>query len=104
MNKELSKNLERNSEVIARLSSDRDRVERPVKNWQGGNLAYRMMLELVVGMVLGIGVGYGIDSLFNTFPLFLVLFSLLGFGAGVRVMLQTAKQISKVNTLEEKTY
>jgi ATP synthase protein I len=32
---------------------------------------------------------------FHTMPLFLVIFALLGFGAGVRVMMGTAKDMAK---------
>ena len=49
--------------------------------------------ELVAGIVIGFGIGYGLDVLLGTLPLFLVLFVLLGFAAGVRVMLRSVKEI-----------
>ena len=55
--------------------------------------AWRMIIELVTGMGVGFGIGYGLDYVFGTLPLFLVIFCLLGFAAGVRVMIQTAQQI-----------
>jgi ATP synthase protein I len=60
-----------------------------------GEVAWRMVVELVTGMVLGLAIGFGLDVLFNTRPIFLVIFSLLGFGAGIRVMLGTARQMAK---------
>lgn len=57
--------------------------------------AWQMVIELVVGLVIGFGIGYGLDAVFGTLPIFLVLFILLGFAAGVRVMLGTAKQMQK---------
>jgi ATP synthase protein I len=54
-----------------------------------------MVVELVTGMVLGLAIGFGLDVLFGTRPIFLVIFSLLGFGAGIRVMLGTARQMAK---------
>ncbi len=57
------------------------------------HLAWRMVIELVAGIVIGFGVGYGLDVLFGTLPLFLVLFVLLGFAAGVRVMLRSVREI-----------
>lgn len=54
-------------------------------------VAWRMIIELVTGMGLGVGIGYGLDYVFSTLPIFLVIFSLLGFAAGVRVMIQTAR-------------
>lgn len=58
---------------------------------------WRMITELVTGIVMGVGIGYGLDSLFGTMPIFLVLFTLLGFAAGVRVMLGTAKEMQRQN-------
>ncbi|MEM8572368.1 MAG: AtpZ/AtpI family protein [Pseudomonadota bacterium] len=60
-----------------------------------GSLAWRMVTELVAGMLLGLSIGYGLDSLFGTLPVFLVLFCLLGFAAGVRTMIRTAEQVRK---------
>lgn len=56
-------------------------------------LAWRMVLELVIGLVIGFGIGMGLDRLFGTLPLFLVLFILLGFAAGVRTMMHTVKEV-----------
>ena len=58
-----------------------------------GSLAWRMVIELVAGMALGVGIGYGIDVLAGTLPAFLVVFALLGFAAGVRTMLRTAAEV-----------
>jgi len=59
------------------------------------NLAWRMVIELVAGLGIGFGIGYGLDSLFGTMPIFLVLFILLGFAAGVKTMLRTAAEVQK---------
>lgn len=60
-----------------------------------GEVAWRMVLELVTGMFLGLAIGYGLDVLFRTRPIFLVIFALLGFAAGIRTMLGTARQLNK---------
>lgn len=57
--------------------------------------AWRMVVELVTGMSVGFAIGYGLDSLFGTLPIFLVIFCLLGFAAGIRVMMQTANEAAK---------
>lgn len=54
---------------------------------------WRMVTELVAGLLIGFGIGWGLDAAFGTRPLFLVLFVLLGLAAGVRVMLRTAAEI-----------
>ena len=59
--------------------------------------AWRMVVELVTGMIVGFGIGYGLDYFLNTLPIFLVTFTLLGFAAGVRIMMQTAKELQRVN-------
>ena len=44
----------------------------------GGELAWRMVIEMVSGLGIGFGIGYGLDSLFGTIPIFLVLFHIAG--------------------------
>ena len=38
-----------------------------------GEVAWRMVIELVSGMFLGLAIGYGLDALFGTLPVFLVI-------------------------------
>ena len=59
-----------------------------------GELAWRMVIELVTGMLLGLAIGYGLDVVFHTMPIFLVIFALFGFAAGIRTMMGTAKQMT----------
>jgi ATP synthase protein I len=65
------------------------------KGFSQGEAAWRMVLELVTGMLLGLGIGYGLDTLFGTKPIFLVIFTLLGFAAGIKTMLGTAAAMGK---------
>lgn len=59
------------------------------------NMAWQMVIELVSGLLIGFGIGYGMDVLLSTKPIFMVLFILLGFAAGVKVMIGTATQMQK---------
>jgi len=80
----------------ARIKAARAPDTKPEKHeneYQKASMAWRMVIELVVGMVMGMGAGYGLDSLFGTLPIFLILFSLLGFAAGIRVMMGTAMEM-----------
>ena len=61
------------------------------KAFSQGEMAWRMVIELVSGMLLGLAIGFGLDYLFGTQPIFLVIFVLLGFTAGVRTMLKTSQ-------------
>ena len=80
-----------------RIEAARSARAEPPRHGRGeftqGSLAWRMVIELVVGMLLGLAIGLGLDSLFGTRPVFLVLFALLGFAAGVRTMLRTAAEV-----------
>jgi ATP synthase protein I len=59
---------------------------------------WRMVTELVAGLLIGFCIGYGLDSLFGTLPIFLVLFVLLGFAAGVKTMLRSAQDIQRAQS------
>ena len=61
------------------------------EHYSGAQMAWRMVTELVAGLLVGFGIGYGLDALFGTSPWLMVLFILLGFAAGVNVMLRTAR-------------
>ena len=63
------------------------------EHYSQAHLAWRMVIELVAGIAIGFGIGLGLDAIFGTRPIFLVLFILLGFAAGVRTMLHSAKEI-----------
>ena len=65
------------------------------KGFSQGEVAWRMVIELATGIMLGCGIGYGLDVLFGTLPILLIIFSLLGFAAGIRTMLGTAKELNK---------
>jgi ATP synthase protein I len=67
------------------------------KAFSQGEVAWRMVIELVTGMLLGLGIGYGLDRWFGTLPVFLIIFALIGFAAGVRTMLGTARQMAKAS-------
>lgn len=63
------------------------------EHYSQAHLAWRMVIELVAGIAIGFGIGYGLDAAFGTRPVFLVLFILLGFAAGVKTMLRSAREI-----------
>ncbi len=63
--------------------------------FSGGEIGWRMVTELLAGMLIGLSVGYGLDWLFGTMPVFLVIFCLFGFAAGVKTMIGTAKAMQE---------
>jgi ATP synthase protein I len=57
--------------------------------------AWRMVVELVAGLGIGFGIGYGLDVLFGTRPWLMVVFTILGFIAGVKTMIRSADEIRR---------
>lgn len=76
----------------------KEREPKPVT--KGGKYAaagfgWRMTIDLVTGVLVGAAMGWGLDSLLGTRPLFLIVLVLFGFAAGVRVMLRSAEEFQK---------
>ena len=61
------------------------------------NDGWRMIIELVTGMLLGVSLGLGLDYIIGSEPIFLIIFSLLGFMAGVKTMMAPAKKMNETN-------
>ncbi len=56
---------------------------------------WRMIIELVVSVMAGAAMGWGLDHLLGTLPGFLIVMTLLGFAAGVRTMLRSAEEMQR---------
>ncbi|MBA3910052.1 MAG: F0F1 ATP synthase subunit I [Rhodobacter sp.] len=81
---------------LARVKGQAEPVRtNTVKGFSQGEVAWRMVIELVTGMLLGVAIGYGLDVLMGTLPIFLIIFSLFGFAAGVKTMLGSARQLAQ---------
>ena len=65
-------------------------------------IGFRLSLELVVAVIVGSLLGYGLDRWLGTFPLALVIFFVIGAVAGVRNMLQAVKELSVPDNLTER--
>lgn len=96
---------ERLAQLEARIEALKGQTERKPRasaaGFSQGEVAWRMVVELVTGMGLGLAIGYGIDTLAGTMPIFLVIFALFGFAAGIKTMLGTAKEIEALNAKTE---
>lgn len=91
------------SAALDKLSQRIDAVREQVKpkprrspgKYQTLSVAWRMVLELVIGCAFGAAIGYAVDDAAGTAPLFLVVFGLLGFAAGVKTMMASARQMTR---------
>lgn len=46
-------------------------------------LLFHVISDLLAGVLCGLGIGYGLDKLFQTYPIFFTVFLVLGSAAGV---------------------
>lgn len=83
------------SRIKAAQKSGKPEKRHQDEHYSQAQQGWRMVIELVSGLLIGFGMGYGLDSLFGTLPIFLILFTLLGFVAGVRVMMRTAQEVQQ---------
>ncbi len=91
-----------NGDELSRLQERIDRARAAQTPRQRGaaaqigqaHAAWRMVVELVTGLVMGFAMGYGLDALFGTRPVLLVVMTLLGFAAGINLMLRTAAEMT----------
>lgn len=86
-------------ELGARIDAVRE-ARRPKRRPTGGKYAaagfgWRMTIDLVAGVLVGAAMGWGLDSLFGSKPLFLIVMIMFGFAAGVKVMLKSAEEYQK---------
>jgi len=88
------KQLKALDERIASLKeAQTPKLSRGEEHFAQANMAWRMVIELVAGLLIGFGMGWGLDKLFGTTPIFIVLFIGFGFAAGVKTVLRSAKEV-----------
>jgi len=88
-------NLDQLDRKIEEFKSKKE--ENRPKRLKVKNDGWRMVIELVTGMVLGVSLGMALDYIVGSEPIFLIIFSLLGFMAGVKIMIATAKKMNETN-------
>ncbi len=78
---------------IAKVKATLDPPRAAQDHHSMAQIGWRMVIELVSGLGIGAAMGYGLDVLFGTLPIFLVVLTLLGFAAGVKTMMRSAREI-----------
>ncbi len=82
----------------SRLAAEKKQTaqaEKPPTQYQGAtdySRGYRLVSEFVAGILVGGLLGYGLDYIFHTLPLFFIIFLLAGFGAGMVNMSRSANR------------
>lgn len=60
----------------------------------GMGRGFRLASEFVAAIFVGTGIGWILDSLLNTIPIFFIVFMMTGFAAGVRNVIRTAAEMN----------
>lgn len=93
---DISDRLKDLSSRIAAEKTERAESERPsagMSTATGYAKGYRLASEFVAGTLVGGLIGYGFDWVFGTLPFGLIVFLLLGFGAGILNMARAANRV-----------
>lgn len=92
---ELSGRLNQLDAAVRKIRAERKADEAPAvpdktSATAGMTLAFRLGSEFVAGVLVGAGLGWGIDQLLGTTPWGMIVLLLLGFGAGIANMMRAA--------------
>ncbi|MGH1578108.1 AtpZ/AtpI family protein [Planktotalea sp.] len=93
--------LKQLDDKIAKVKATQSGGPASEEHYSQAQQGWRMVTELVAGLGIGFGIGYGLDTLFGTIPIMLVLFTFLGFAAGVKTMMRTAQEIQTKQVAEQ---
>ena len=80
-------------EARIKAAKGEERKPHSEEHYSQANMAWRMVIELVAGLAIGFGIGYGLDAVFNTTPIFMVLFIFFVLAAGVKTMMRSAAEM-----------
>lgn len=98
---ELSGRLEGLGSALNKVQAERraeekaSRVQDRTSSSAGMTLAFRLGSEFVAGVLVGAGLGWGIDRLLGIAPWGMIVFMLLGFGAGIVNMMRAAGEMGR---------
>ncbi len=93
---DLSARLNDLSSRIAAERSEHAESAKPPASLQDASAyarGYKLVSEFAAGTLVGGLIGYGIDWLFGTLPFGLIIFLLLGFGAGFLNLARAANRV-----------
>ena len=78
-------------EIDKREEGERQTATQSGKDMSGLARGLRLSTEFAAGVLVGVGLGWACDRYLGTAPWGLILFMLLGFGAGMMNVMRTAR-------------
>lgn len=84
-----------------RVKAAKQKYEKPENDDNSGSLlgmAWRLSTELLVSVLVGAALGYGLDTLIGTKPWFLLIGLGFGIAAGIRSVLRSAEKMDAMNS------
>ena len=87
------KSLDDLGDKIKSLKSDD--VDKKSISTSGAGLGMKIATDMVAGLLVGLFIGYQLDSYFQTKPVWLITFLIIGLGAGISNVIKTVNRIEK---------
>ncbi|WP_374654606.1 AtpZ/AtpI family protein [Dongia sp.] len=89
------------NQLDAKLKAARERIEGSGSQElarEGTSLGYgfRLSVELLAGLLVGLGIGYVIDGWLGTRPWLMLVFMILGLAAGVLNVMRVTRQMEQL--------
>ena len=87
-------------EITTRLEIAKKNVKNVQENNEGSNAAsfgkaFKISTELVAAVVVGTTIGFLLDSWFDTKPLLIICFFIIGVATGILKVFRSAKKMHK---------
>ena len=93
--------LDRRLKAVRERQRQASRPGRGAISSRGMNLGFRIAVELLAALVVGVGLGVVLDDWLGTSPWLLILGFFLGSGAAVNNVMRTAKELEAARRREQ---
>jgi ATP synthase protein I len=97
------------SALDAKLKAARERNQGPGEKagsqgagQSSSGYGFRLSMELIASLLAGLGLGWAIDWLVGSRPLFMLVFMFLGLGAGIYNVIRMSKRQQEAEEAAEK--
>ena len=71
------------------------RPKQSVASMSGAAVGFRIAVEILAAIAVGVAIGFVLDEWLGTKPWLLILFCILGFGAAMINVMRTAKELDR---------